>query len=86
MSNYDSIVEINSLLDEEERQRKRRNLKKAEALLDDSWTKHGPHHWSRTLLGNKLQYWPSVRKWYWRKKTYTGDVYEFIKNRENDCK
>lgn len=53
------------------------------AAADPSgWTRHTPHHWSRQLLGSKLDYWPSTCKFQWRGKVMSGNVHEFIKARE----
>lgn len=49
---------------------------------DGGWTEHTEYHWSRTLAGSKLDYWPSRRKWRYRGKTSRGDVNAFIAVRE----
>ena len=61
------------------RERKRANLAAADP---DGWLQHTPYHWSRQLLGSKLDYWPSRHKWQWRGKVCTGDVLKFIAARE----
>ena len=50
---------------------------------DNVWVRHCETHWSTTLNGNRLDYWPSRCKWRWRGKTYTGDVFGFISNRKD---
>lgn len=56
------------------------------AALDEAdtsgFTQHSPHHFSTTLLGDRLDWWPSSTKFRWRGKTYTGGVHGFIKNKE----
>ncbi len=54
------------------------------ALFDGSgWTRHTDAHYSRTLLGDRLDYWPGPCKWRWRGTTMTGDVNQFIEAREH---
>lgn len=43
------------------------------------WTQHSPYHWSRTLNGKKLDFWPSKDKWMYDGKKWSGDVDDFIK-------
>lgn len=50
----------------------------------EGWTKHTDYHWSRTLCGDRLDYWPSRNRFRWRGKTRTGDVEGFIRNRESE--
>jgi len=54
-----------------------------EAIDDDDggWTKHTEFHWSRTVAGHKLDFWPSRKKWQYRGKIRRGNVYEFIKRK-----
>ena len=40
-----------------------RFLADAENADDGGWTKHTRHHWSRTVGGKHLNYWPSRKKW-----------------------
>lgn len=46
------------------------------------WTIHSEHHWSRTLLGRQLDYWPGRRKFMYAGRIMSGDVYTFIANIE----
>lgn len=46
------------------------------------WTRHHETHYSRSLLGDRLDYWPGPLRFRWRNETYTGDVLEFIADRE----
>lgn len=55
----------------------------AQAMLDDDggWTKHTDFHWSRYIGTDKLDYWPSRKKFQFRGKVKRGDVYKFIMNK-----
>ena len=66
--------------------RKKRNLtaNTAAMLSDGRWEQHTDVHWSTTLLGDRLDFWPSRNKFQWRGKVRVGDVFGFIKNREKD--
>lgn len=46
------------------------------------WTIHSEHHWSRTLLGRQLDYWPGRSKFMYAGRIMTGDVYAFIASTE----
>lgn len=45
------------------------------------WTKHTAHHWSTTLDGKRLDYWPTKRKWQFDGAIMSGDVNRFIKQK-----
>jgi hypothetical protein len=45
---------------------------------DGEWVKHTPHHWSRMVTGERLDYWPSRKKYQWRGKVQRGDVMKVI--------
>jgi hypothetical protein len=69
------------------RDRREKNLENAFASGTNGWTVHTPVHWSRTLLGERLDYWPSKKKFRWRGKNRFGTVEEiegFIRNRERE--
>lgn len=55
-----------------------RFLADAEARDDGGWTKHTPHHWSRNVVGERLDYWPSRKKFQFRGRVRRGDVYALI--------
>ncbi|MEL6859319.1 MAG: hypothetical protein AAFO74_13110 [Pseudomonadota bacterium] len=57
---------------------RKRFLTEATACDDGGWTKHTPYHWSREINGERLQYWPSRKKWMWR-----GNVYRGLKAMQN---
>lgn len=61
------------------KERGRNNLAKADPA---GWNQHTDWHWSRELLGSKLDYWPSKNKFMWRGKVMTGNVLEFIAARD----
>lgn len=45
-----------------------------DAVSDDDggWTKHTQYHWSRNVNGERLDYWPSRKKFQWRGKVFRG--------------
>lgn len=45
---------------------------------DGGWTKHTEFHWSRMVAGNKLDYWPSRKKFQYKGKVRRGNVLEFM--------
>lgn len=45
---------------------------------DGGWTKHTAFHWSRTVKGQRLDYWPSRKKFQYQGLVMVGDVGEFI--------
>lgn len=46
---------------------------------DGGWTHHTQWHWSRHINGERLDYWPSRKKYQFRGRVMRGDVYQFIK-------
>jgi len=54
---------------ERTKQRKNNNLKEANP---DGWRKHTEWHWSRSLNGLQLDYWPSTRKCQYKSAVYTN--------------
>ena len=65
----------------DERKAKRQERMKNPEADPDGWTIHNPGHWSRDLLGYRLDYWPSTTKFRWKNRTRSGDVEGFIRNR-----
>lgn len=53
-------------------------LADAEAGDDGGWTKHTDFHWSRSINGERIDYWPSRKKWQYRGRVQRGDVAQFI--------
>ena len=45
---------------------------KEPANNDGGWTEHTDYHWSRTVGGHRLDYWPSRKKWQYRGKVRRG--------------
>lgn len=45
-----------------------------QALIDDDggWTKHTQWHWSRMIDGERLDYWPSRKKFMFRGQVMRG--------------
>lgn len=64
---------------EADRERKAKNLAAADPA---GWTIHTELHWSRTLAGKRLDYWPSRNKFQYNGRVMTGDVNGFIRKRE----
>ena len=56
-----------------------RFLKNAQADDDGGWTKHTEFHWSRTVKGKRLDYWPSRKKFQYNGQVKRGNVMNFIK-------
>ena len=52
-----------------------------EAVRDDDggWTKHTEFHWSRVINGERLDYWPSRKKFQWRGVVRRGDVMKIVR-------
>lgn len=55
-----------------------RFLAQAQADDDGGWTKHTQYHWSRIVAGQRLDYWPSRKKWQYAGRVQRGDVRKFI--------
>ena len=75
------MAEIFRDLRETKKTRKQERLAKADPT---GWTQHTPYHWSRTLNGKRLDYWPSTHKFQYEGKVHHGDVLGFIRKRENN--
>ncbi len=70
--------EIFDYMKELNKERKERNLASASK---EGWRLHTEYHWSRTLNGKRLDYWPSRNKFQYDGKVMCGDVVGFIRNR-----
>lgn len=57
---------------------RKRFMEEAQARDDGEWTKHTQWHWSRTVNGKRLDYWPSRKKFMYEGKVRRGDVLKFI--------
>jgi hypothetical protein len=51
---------------------RQRFLEEATSDDDGNWTKHDTYHWSRTVNGKRLDYWPSRKKWQYDGKVKRG--------------
>lgn len=60
-----------------------RFLEDAVKADDGGWTKHTRYHWSRTVNGNRLDYWPSRKKYQFKGKVKRG-VPRFLGVAERD--
>lgn len=66
------------------KERKSRNLIAAQQI-GSMFVRHTDYHWSYTLEGKRLDYWPSTNKWHWDGKKFTGtamNLVRFIQKRE----
>lgn len=61
-------------------------LAEAQAADDGGWTKHTQWHWSRMVNGERLDYWPSRKKYQYRGKVKRGDVMQIIRRAAARCK
>lgn len=61
--------------------RKARKTANLEAANSDGWKVHTDYHWSRTLNGLRLDYWPSTTRFKFDGRYYTGGIDGFIKKR-----
>lgn len=59
-----------------------RFLAQAQEANDGGWVKHTPYHWSRSVAGRRLDYWPSRKKWMFDGRVQRGDVQRFIREVE----
>lgn len=57
---------------------RKRFLTEAMQKDDGEWIKHTEFHWSKTLNGNRLDYWPSRKKFQYKGVVMRGDVLKFI--------
>ena len=53
----------------------------AKAIKEDDggWIKHTEYHWSRTVAGERLDYWPSRKKYQYKGKVKRGDVMKIVR-------
>jgi len=58
-----------------------RFLAQAQTDDDGGWTKHTQYHWSRTVGGHRLDYWPSRRKFQYLQRVQRGNVMAFIRSK-----
>lgn len=61
---------------------RQRFLSDALSADDGQWVKHTAYHWSRTVNGLRLDYWPSRKKFQYQGVVRRGDVMKFIQRME----
>ena len=54
-------------------------MEQAQAADDGGWTKHTQWHWSRVVDGERLDYWPSRKKYQYRGQIRRGDVMRVVR-------
>jgi hypothetical protein len=56
----------------------------AQAIAEDdgNWTKHTAYHWSRFAGGQRVDYWPSRKKFLIANKVMRGDVMAHVRKLE----
>ena len=61
-------------------------LNQAVADDDGKWTKHTAFHWSRQVNGERLDYWPSRKKFQYRGRVMRGlkAMYAILKDQHHD--
>jgi hypothetical protein len=59
-----------------------RFMAQAEADDDGNWTKHTQYHWSRYAGGDRVDYWPSRKKFQIAGKVMRGDVMKHVRKLE----
>lgn len=45
--------------------------------ISQGMKQHALNHWSTSLEGKRLEYWPTAQKWRWKDKTYWGTLKSF---------
>jgi len=78
-TDYEDVGEMWRSWKEHLRGKRKQNLQKADPR---GWTKHTDYHWSRTVNGKRLDYWPSRNKFQYAGRVMCGDVMGFIRNKE----
>ena len=68
-----------------DRQKKERREANLDEFDPDGWTKHTDYHFSQTVAGKRLDYWPSKKKWMYDGKVATGSVEDFIAARDREA-
>ena len=57
-------------------------MDRANEADDGKWVKHTDFHWSRNVCGERLDYWPSRKKFQFKGRVMRGDVMDFIAKQE----
>jgi hypothetical protein len=58
---------------------RKRFMQQAIAQDDGGWTKHTQFHWSRLVDGERLDYWPSRKKFQWKGRVQRGNVMRIVR-------
>lgn len=67
---------------EHRKERRAQSLSRAEKRdWPVQWTVHTEYHWSCTLAGKRLDYWPSGGKFQYEGRVHIGGIHGFIKKR-----
>lgn len=69
------------LRQERKDKRLKRRAEFEEQYAELGWTRHTETHYSRTLDGDRVDYWPGPKKWRYRNKTMHGDVHAWLNKR-----
>lgn len=75
------MAEVFNAMRDADKERRHKNLAKADP---EGWTQHTSYHWSRTLNGKRLDYWPSRNKWQYEGRVMCGDIDGFIRKRQSE--
>lgn len=78
MGKDSDVALVGRAMRESRRQRGVRNLA---AANPEGWTRHTEWHWSRSLNGSRLDYWPSRNRWQYGGRVMTGNIDAFIRKR-----
>lgn len=70
--------EIYDAMKAHKKEKRAANLKEADTT---GFVKHSDYHYSVTLKGSRLDWWPSTKRFRWQGKYHHGDVHGFIRNR-----
>ena len=73
---FDSMKELS-------KERREDNMANFQSWINHTgWKQHTHYHFSYTLKGKRLDYWPSKNKFQYEGKIMCGDVRAFIRKRE----
>lgn len=61
-----------------------RFMNEAVSADDGGWIKHTEWHWSRIVAGQRLDYWPSRKKFQYQGTVRRGDVMKFLQSTKNE--
>lgn len=61
---------------------RKKNLEREMPLLMSGWTKHDDYHFSGTLQGKRIDYWPTRNRFQYEGKVMCGGIEGFIKKHD----